>query len=539
MKPFLTIIFFILLINFSSNAQDTKRSLLYKFVADKQQQGVSFSNEAVFDNTRSEYVSRSSIVSDYTILSLNKQAINDIASKKPSGMKVAIPLAENQTYTLVLAAEQINSSGDFSFGTIANNINTRTSADQGLHYRGYIAGDSNSLACLSFFKNGEVIGVFANKDGNFVIGKMKDSSARYVVYKSSDMVIQPRYKCATSEVVSPSPPFADRNVAVGTIAEAPPVLCKKVRFYWEADYRLYNYNFGADITKVQNYLTGLFNVVATLYQNEGIIIELSKTFVWTSADPYANANSNQGLNSFKARWNSLGNNYEGDLAHLIAGGTTNNGGVAFILNFDQCNRPYTYGYSNVYATFQSYPNYSWDAQVLTHETGHNLGSNHTHWCGWNTGPGNTCGAIDNCAALEQGGGCTTCAATTDITALPAGFKGSVMSYCYLNNGIGVSFVNGFGPLPQAVIRNNVTAATCLTSRNMWTGSVSTAWENTGNWSCGSLPDANTDVLINAGLTNYPVINSTTATCKSLKEAAGASIRVNNNFRLTITGKPVN
>ena len=32
--------------------------------------------------------------------------------------------------------------------------------------------------------------------------------------------------------------------------------------------------------------------------------------------------------------------------------------------------------------------------VITHETGHNLGSNHTQWCGW---PG---GAIDNCYDTE-------------------------------------------------------------------------------------------------------------------------------------------
>ncbi len=34
--------------------------------------------------------------------------------------------------------------------------------------------------------------------------------------------------------------------------------------------------------------------------------------------------------------------------------------------------------------------------------------------------------------------------------------------------------------------------------NTWTGTISTAWENAGNWSCGKVPDANTDVVINSG-----------------------------------------
>ncbi len=34
--------------------------------------------------------------------------------------------------------------------------------------------------------------------------------------------------------------------------------------------------------------------------------------------------------------------------------------------------------------------------------------------------------------------------------------------------------------------------------NYWTGSVSSDWENPANWSCGKVPDANTDVIINSG-----------------------------------------
>ena len=340
---YILFVFFLLLVRLSLPAQDTKRSLLYDFILDKQQHGTSFAAAEIIDTTNSEYISGNIIVSHSTGLLLNKQLVSNIFNNKPAGIRLFIPVSKNQTYALVLAAEPINNVGDFSFGTINNNINTKTSTDQGLHYRGCIENDTCSLACISFFKNGEVIGVFANREGIFIIGKMRNSDSSYTVYKSSDMLIQPHYQCASDELTYPSLILNDRSGTTSGTTSAPPVLCRKVRLYWEGDYQLYSYNFGSNLTDVQNYLTGLFNIVATLYQNEGIIVELSKTYVWTSTDPYSNTTSNQGLNTFKSRWNGLGDNYDGDLAHLIAGGTTNNGGIAYILNLNLCNRLYTYG----------------------------------------------------------------------------------------------------------------------------------------------------------------------------------------------------
>lgn len=68
---------------------------------------------------------------------------------------------------------------------------------------------------------------------------------------------------------------------------------------------------------------------------------------------------------------------------------------------------------------------------------------------------------------------------------------------------------------------------------MWSGSVSTAWENPANWSCNAIPDGNVDVVINNGLANYPQVNST-AYCRSLTTKHGATIIVSNNQNLIIT-----
>lgn len=62
----------------------------------------------------------------------------------------------------------------------------------------------------------------------------------------------------------------------------------------------------------------------------------------------------------------------------------------------------------------------------------------------------------------------------------------------------------------------------------WTGAVSTAWENPLNWSCGSLPDSNTDVIIN---TSSTVLLSSTVLIRSFSLSAGAIFQ--NNGQLTL------
>ena len=69
----------------------------------------------------------------------------------------------------------------------------------------------------------------------------------------------------------------------------------------------------------------------------------------------------------------------------------------------------------------------------------------------------------------------------------------------------------------------------------WLGTASTAWETAGNWSCGAVPDANTDVYISQGATNLPMLNSTRMV-RSIHLQNGATMGVAANQRLTITGR---
>ncbi len=64
----------------------------------------------------------------------------------------------------------------------------------------------------------------------------------------------------------------------------------------------------------------------------------------------------------------------------------------------------------------------------------------------------------------------------------------------------------------------------------WIGSVSSAWEDPANWSCGTVPDAGTDVIINSGA--VVTLNSNT-TIRSLSISPGATLTIAAGVNLTI------
>ena len=66
----------------------------------------------------------------------------------------------------------------------------------------------------------------------------------------------------------------------------------------------------------------------------------------------------------------------------------------------------------------------------------------------------------------------------------------------------------------------------------WEGTVSTAWENLANWSCGALPDFNTDVIVNGAKPNYPQLNSNTD-IRTLKINSGATVTIKPGFTLQV------
>jgi hypothetical protein len=106
--------------------------------------------------------------------------------------------------------------------------------------------------------------------------------------------------------------------------------------------------------------------------------------------------------------------------------------------------------------------------------------------------------------------------------------------------VNLSFINvpstWYGYQYRCFIDNAVYSDTStLKFTAYWNGSVSTAWENTANWNCGALPDANTDVVINNGVKFFPSVNSSTS-CRSIKLSKGAMATLMSGITLILTGK---
>ena len=67
-------------------------------------------------------------------------------------------------------------------------------------------------------------------------------------------------------------------------------------------------------------------------------------------------------------------------------------------------------------------------------------------------------------------------------------------------------------------------------KNSWTGASNNSWENPANWSCGVVPDENTDVIIDSGIIQ---LNSN-VTIRTLHLNSGVIFTVGTGYHLTIT-----
>jgi N-acetylneuraminic acid mutarotase len=90
----------------------------------------------------------------------------------------------------------------------------------------------------------------------------------------------------------------------------------------------------------------------------------------------------------------------------------------------------------------------------------------------------------------------------------------------------------YGYQYRCVVDGNAGNSFILKSTSVWTGAISTAWENPSNWSCGTVPDAYTDVYINSGA--IVVVNSS-VTIATLNLNPTASLTINVPFTFTLLG----
>jgi len=418
---------FTVLIGFFGFAQSLKP--VAKEIADSHTRKVRFEKFNLFnkENSTQKLAKYQKAAEDLSVLKLNQSQLSQIISQKPQALELTYPF-ENGEMTVELVKVDIFSL-DFNVYTDKGKVNGYS---PGVYYRGIIKGDVTSVAAFSFFDN-DVVGIASVKDGgNIVLGKAIDSED-FVVYDDSKLRGVNSFVCSTDELMQNQ----KQKISFDPTAKSPQVTTNCVRLYYEVANQPYKNN-GSNVTTTTNWITAVHNNINTLYVNDGVKMSLKTVFIWTTADPYT-GDYNSNLAAFSANRPT----FDGDLAHLINAPSTTS--VAYLNSL--CTT-YKHAYSGIDQSYSNVPTYSWTIEAMTHEMGHSLGSPHTHACAWN---GNNT-AIDGCGPTAgYNEGCSG----------PLPSKGTIMSYCHLLSNVGISFANGFGAQPAALIRANVDTKACL------------------------------------------------------------------------------
>ena len=323
-------------------------------------------------------------------------------------------------------------------------------------YRGIIDGDHGSLVTASII-NGDLQMSISDQDGIYRISPSNYKSDNYSIWIDNALT-EKEFTCSTDESheierhpeINITPQKDNNQKAAGDV----------VQIYVECDNELRSDKGGVSGTEA--FVAQLFAEIITLYTNEGINMEVSDIFVWTSPDPYAgNQNLGTVLTQFGA---NRRNNYNGRIATLLKGDLSSSpfscgvGGLAWVdvlcnnHNPNSNSGPYNVNRGIGHCRLNPNPTVSQDAldvSVVAHEIGHNMGSRHTYDCAW--GPsGNQ--IIDTCPGVNSG-----CSLVTSPT--PTSESGTIMT---CGNNL-KTFSRGFGTEPGNLIRSRVAAATCLPS----------------------------------------------------------------------------
>lgn len=98
------------------------------------------------------------------------------------------------------------------------------------------------------------------------------------------------------------------------------------------------------------------------------------------------------------------------------------------------------------------------------------------------------------------------------------------------NGTGTAYADG----ANYPFTSSTTLYAQWKSQNQWTGSANNNWNNAGNWSCGNVPSATENVLINTGSPALD-INYEVPTSYTLTLSGTGTLTINPGNKLTITG----
>ena len=303
--------------------------------------------------------------------------------------------------------------------------------------------------------NDEIIGTLLSFDNNLIITYKIDNRQfeinkiddEIILFDVNDCIYENSFSCAVEnefEEISSS-----NSSSISTNPDC-------IELAIEIDQ--YTRNTFFSNTAASTWAHAIIAGVSQVYFGEiNVHINVVNTIIWNTTDPYASIINDAGtmLTALRNHWTANNSSISRDIVHLLTKrSNTGTGGIAYVDVL--CNYSWGYAFSSDLNSNTSFsfpnPSYTWNLFVVAHEIGHNVGSSHTHWCGWAPEPslGFSGGPIDNCVSVE--GSCPD---------NPTPQVGTIMSYCHTTSS---GALIDFHPVVISQALNpGVNGASCLTA----------------------------------------------------------------------------
>jgi cysteine-rich repeat protein len=382
-------------------------------------------------------------------LALGRRALADLRAR-PVAALAEFPLGADGTATLDLARAHPFAAGARVDVVGADGVE-RVALPDRAYFAGTVRGEPASRVFLAAGPD-RVRGFVASRGEVWIFGP--DAAGVHRTYALRDVspgAYPPPGAFCTNDFhrgeLAVAPPAAALAPLAGA---APPVAAsgalKQADVAIDTDYELFA-KFGSSQATL-DYLADLLAAANVIYERD-LQVRLAFSYIRlfsTAADPWTAPASDTyaTLTEVVNYWLNPMNNMQSiagsyDLVHFISGKAVY-GGIAYV---GQVCHTFGFGVSQVYGSFNAaVPSQTWDLIVLTHEIGHNVGSEHTHCYD---------PPVDKC--YNQESGCWNGPVEAS--------QGTIMSYCHLLAGGLANIDLLFGNTVSATIATTVDSASCL------------------------------------------------------------------------------
>lgn len=358
-------------------------------------------------------------------------------------------------------------------------------APDNVYLRGSLAGVPGSRVLITLRAGGEVRGVMAHAGAYWMIGAAgtrSDGSPLLAVRRTPAAALEPGgehgFTCeaggsATAVPATPPQALGETVARAAGVPGEEGLIDYSARIAIESDFEYFQ-KFG-NASDATDYAADLIAYTSSIYVDElATSMFVSSISLWDSAsDPWGQTSTTCGLFDFGRYWNDNRTDVERTTAYFLSGKSSNSGvawvgvlcNAAFVFDHggacpglspqvDNYGGAYAYT-SGIDANFDlDNPSVLWDIVATAHELGHNFNSPHTHCY---QGLEGNAASIDECNASQCGQGGCFCGTPS----LPCGSTGAgcgtLMSYCHLGFGGGLSNIaltlglgHPFGVEPERV-----------------------------------------------------------------------------------------